>query len=186
MRNYLNENRFSEYHLQSNKRSGLAKFFGFFSEDHIKLNRSILDELLKHCVNSFKFIKRPLTGMQLCELADAKRGIYVIYLKHPIGSDAFYCELGHELFHTLDPTIYDWHMEGLANVFSKHLSTTLNFSWNHFKNILSETSRPYGASYRLINQVYQIRPESFRNFTRYKVRWKEANQPLTVKNGLKR
>ncbi|MCH2207821.1 MAG: hypothetical protein MK132_18355 [Lentisphaerales bacterium] len=173
---------FSSLSLTNQQKKWAGKgFFGFFSEDHIKLNRNLLDTFLKDCVNSFQFIKRPPTGMQLCELADAKRGIYIIYLKHPVGSDAFYCELGHELFHTLDPTIYDWHMEGLANVFSEQLSTTFNFSWEHFQTILSDSKKPYGASYQMMHELYLNEPNSLKKFTNNKL--KRSHQKSAIDTG---
>lgn len=160
-------------------------FFGSFSKDTFKLNRSLLDTLLKGAMASFKVIKRPKTNMQLCELASEKRGVFVIYLKHEPDSDPFYCELAHEMFHLLNPKIYDWHMEGLASVFAENLLKKERKSWEHFEKVLSDTEKAYGASYHFIKTLYIHSNTPFKSILKFTKPWRGPREKIDIRPWLK-
>ncbi|MCM8531094.1 MAG: hypothetical protein NE330_08045 [Lentisphaeraceae bacterium] len=160
-------------------------FFGSFSKDTFKLNRSLLDVLLKGAMASFKVIKRPKINMQLCELASEKRGVFVIYLKHEPDSDPFYCELAHEMFHLLNPKIYDWHMEGLASVFAENLLKKERKSWEHFKKVLSNTQKAYGASYHFVKTLHQHSDTALKSMIMFTKPWRGPREKIDIKPWLK-
>ncbi|MCM8536899.1 MAG: hypothetical protein NE334_13260 [Lentisphaeraceae bacterium] len=160
-------------------------FFGSFSKDTFKLNRSLLDTLLKGAMASFKVIKRPKINMQLCELASEKRGVFVIYLKHEPDSDPFYCELAHEMFHLLNPKVYDWHMEGLASVFAEKLLKQERKNWDHFEKVLSNTQKAYGASYHFIKTLNQYSKTPFQSMLKFTKPYRGSREKIDIKPWLK-
>lgn len=138
-------------------------FFGCFTEDRIRLNRSVIRRLLGNSIIEFENYKRLKEGRQSCEIHDLDKGIFVIYLKHEVHSEEFYSELGHEIFHLLDPLCFDWVMEGLASVFSEEICLEQGVPWEIWKKRFSknQASEPYAASYFMVLNIKKIRPEIF-------------------------
>jgi hypothetical protein len=169
---------------QQNKDAGNG-FWGSFSSDATQLNRSLLDQILTTSVNKFTSRKKPHINMQFCELANEKRGIFVIYLKHETGTDAFYCELAHELFHTINAKIYDWNAEGLASLFSEEFVSRQGKDWSYFRNVLADKNRPYGASYHMLKDLYKKSRPSFKNIMTFHKPWQKMKRKIDTKSWLK-
>ena len=140
-------------------------FFGCFSEDRIRLNRSVINRLLGNSLIHFESFKKLKEGRQSCEIHDLKKGIFVIYLKHDPETEEFYSELGHEIFHLLDPLCFDWVMEGLASVFSEEACQAHGYSWDIWKKKFAKNyeSEPYAASYFMVMNLKKIRREILNN-----------------------
>ena len=124
-------------------------FWGWFTKDIKLLNRRILERFFDGELRAYVKRRGAKKGVQLCELLDAKEGVCVLYLTRNPNEEGFYDELGHEVFHLLNPKYTDWFMEGWASVFSEDFAKRKGKSWEVWKKLLMISQRPCTRSHIL-------------------------------------
>ncbi|MCX7934988.1 MAG: hypothetical protein N3A66_06985, partial [Planctomycetota bacterium] len=101
---------------------------------------------------------RQAERFQLCECADAERGVYVIYVSVSPEDDEFHLQLAHEAHHLLDSALYDWYAEGLGNVFAEHWARQRGVSWEPWRALFAKGAGrdPYAIAYFMMREVAEI------------------------------
>lgn len=79
----------------------------------------------------------------------------VIFLSAKPGDGfPFYGQLGHEIFHLVNPEIMDSYMEGLATLFSKRLMEQLGYNWSWCLEFFKKGGEPfYGQTYFMVQDI---------------------------------
>ena len=99
-------------------------------------------------------------GFRLCELVDQEAGEFAIYLSHQPDAYAFHGQLGHEIAHLLNPSIYDAYVEGLNTRFAEKLLTKCNLDWSgwatHFQQ---DNDAFYARTYHMIKEIDEFLAE---------------------------
>lgn len=132
-------------------------FFSWFSKDEKLLNRRIVERAFSGSIRKYVKRKKVRAGLQLCEFMDEERGDMVIYLVRSAKEKGFYDELGHEVFHLLNPKFNDWFMEGWASVFSEDFARRQGKKWRVWKELFeSEPESLYAQSYFMVKKAKSL------------------------------
>jgi hypothetical protein len=85
-------------------------------------------------------------------------GKAVIFLSSkPEDGFPFYGQLGHEIFHLVNPEIMDSYMEGLATLFSEKLMDRLGHNWRWCLEFFKKGGDPfYGQTYFMVRDIEHV------------------------------
>jgi hypothetical protein len=112
-------------------------------------------DLLSPAILPLASPKRGRPGVELCELGDRERGVFILYVSVPEEDGAFYAQLSHETLHMLNPFLFDWYMEGLCNVFAEEMAEKFGFPWEKMARHLESRRRqdPYAIAYYMMREL---------------------------------
>ena len=117
----------------------------------------------------FRERRRVTEGIELCEVADPVAGRVVLYVSSPEMSPQFYLQLAHETMHLLNPSIYDWYMEGLGSVFAEHMAAIKHLDWRPWQKRFASRrkSDPYAISYFMMREIVAVAGDDMGNFLQF-------------------
>ncbi len=118
-------------------------------------NRSALQAALPGCLLPAPEPALVAERFSLCERMEERPGTFVLYVNAAPGEEKFWLLLAHESAHTLNPRLYDWYVEGLNNVFARHMARKTGRSWTPFERRFARGARAdaYAISYRMMEAV---------------------------------
>jgi hypothetical protein len=94
------------------------------------------------------------SGFQLCELVDADKGIFAIYLGRKPAEYAYHGQLAHEIAHLVNARLYDCYVEGLNTVFAERFTKKKGFDWSGWDSYLRKgDDKFYGSTYVMMKDV---------------------------------
>ena len=94
------------------------------------------------------------SGFQLCELVDADKGIFAIYLGRKPTEYAYHGQLAHEVAHLVNARLYDCYVEGLNTVFAERFTKKKGFDWSGWDSYLRKgQDKFYGNTYVMMKDV---------------------------------
>ena len=133
-------------------------FLAWFKKDLKRLNRSLLTRVLKGSVRPYTKLKQRLReGIQLCEVFDKERGVFIIYLTRSPDKEGFYDELGHEAFHLLNARDKCWLIEGVASLLSYDYAISRGKSWQTWSKLFEQNPDGlYAKSFDLAHKLKQL------------------------------
>lgn len=142
-----------------------------------RFNRSLLEALFQDRIVPLQKWKRLARGFELCERTDGSPGRFTLYVSASPDNPEFYLQLAHETCHLLNPEVYDWHMEGLCNVFAEHMARKTGRTWQPWrKRFASRRDRdPYAIAYFMMQEVHAAAGEYMKEFVRFVV-WSDRKQ----------
>lgn len=115
-------------------------------------NRLCFDRLARGITLPMPPHRRVHTGIELCERLPRPDGAYVLYVRQGRGDPELFLELAHEVFHTQDARIFDWHMEGLCTRFAARAACAMERSWAPWRERFAQPRHDdaYALSYALV------------------------------------
>lgn len=128
------------------------------SKPNPRRNRQILDNRFTHSLSPFLGIAKIQTRLLLCENYNAPGHRFAIYLNSTPDKKAFPLELAHETFHVLNPHIYSWYVEGLANVFAQRFAQEMGHDFTPWQKMFAKgkTTKPYAIAYYMMSEIRQV------------------------------
>jgi hypothetical protein len=93
-------------------------------------------------------------NFQICQVVDAEKGEFVIYLSHKPTDANFHGQLAHEVGHLLNARLRDCYVEGLNTVFAESFLRKNGLDWSRWDRYYRKGSDTfYGATYLMMKDV---------------------------------
>ena len=110
-------------------------------------------------------------GLELCEMADSVAGRVVLYVSSPDTAPEFYLQLAHESLHLLNPSLYDWYMEGLGNVFAEQMAARNHLDWSPWQQRFASRCKkdPYAIAYNMMREIVAVAGNDMATFLKFAV-----------------